>query len=58
MKEERKRQYNIIANKNWIVMKRNPGELVWDIVYVVNTINESKIPNINDGSLGNNLCKP
>ena len=33
MKEETKKQYSIIGGKNWIVMKRNPGELVMDILY-------------------------
>lgn len=35
MKEETKKQYSIIGGKNWTVMKRNPGELVMDILYAL-----------------------
>lgn len=58
MKEETKKQYRIIANKNWTVMKRNPGELVMDILYVVITLNDLKIPYFHDLYPGRYLCKP
>ena len=58
MKEETKKQYRIIASKNWTVMKRNPRELVMDILYVVITPNDLKIPNLHDLYPGNNFCKP
>ena len=34
MKKDTKEQYSIIAKKNWIVIKRNPAELVVDILYL------------------------
>ena len=58
MKEETKKQYSIIANKNWTVMKRNPGELVMDIVYVINSLLESKISYLHDLYPGCDLNKP
>ena len=32
MDHDKKVQYSIISKKNWIVIKRNPAELVVDIV--------------------------
>lgn len=34
MHKDTKEQFSIIAKKNWIVIKRNPAELVVDILYL------------------------